>query len=461
MNVEEEGVNKSLGEVNLHLHGESFAAKLEEDRHRSRLMVRKFCKLARAVARNGGRVTFEWPRHCVGWTLREVQKLIRELGMVVVDFDGCRVGLCNEQGVPHLKQWRLITTDNRIARIFAGLRCIHDKVFKHAVIEGSSTRRTGFYPREMCEYIMHALYPDILVKNVPAMPVIGLDDARQEHRENEPEKDINAMPMVIEYEDTIMALAGLPADSDADDEAEPRESREARLAREARSLDHMMLHHRKHPMCEHCQRGRMLKRYFHRVRGDSEQEVPYTRPTEFGAVIEADNIFPGVESRGMCGEQTALLVRDRFSGVHMALVYPQTERSVDSNYQALKHFSGYRLSGKSDVVFHSDSAQELTKAASLMCWVPDPSGPNAWPHNSHLEREVRAIKELCRPSHIQAGFHRRLWTISMDFVAKVKSFFTAAPIAAYEKGTPAEGAKTGKTRCASLLEECLTGPVTH
>ena len=363
LNIENDGVTKSLVELveekpgtdlwgslpcrpwtlwqnmNLHLHGEAFAAKLEEDRRRSRLMVRKFRKLARATARKGGRVTFEWPRHCAGWALKEIQELIKELGMVVVDFDGCRVGLCNDKGEPHLKQWRLITTDNRIARIFSGLRCLHDKNFKHAVIEGSSTRQTGFYPREMCEYIMHALYPDVLVRNVPAMPVVAFEENEHQHRENEPEKNtyaMPAMPMVIEYVDTL-ASAAMQADSDADDEAELRESREARLAREARSLDHMMLHHKKNPACEHCQRGRMLKRYFHRVRNDpDESELPYVRPTKFGDVIEADHVFPSIESQGLSGEQAALLVRDRFSGV--SLVYPQTERTVDSNYQALKHF---------------------------------------------------------------------------------------------------------------------------
>eukprot|EP00434_Breviolum_minutum_P040269 symbB.v1.2.035778.t1/scaffold4900.1/size33223/1 len=391
--------------MNLHLHGEAFAAKLEEDRRRSRLMVRKFRKLARATARKGGRVTFEWPRHCAGWALKEIQELIKELGMVVVDFDGCRVGLCNDKGEPHLKQWRLITTDNRIARIFSGLRCLHGKNFKHAVIEGSSTRQTGFYPREMCEYIMRALYPDIVVKNVPAMPVVAFEESEQQHRENEPEKNTYAMPMVIEYVDTL-ASAAMQADSDADDEAELRESREARLAREARSLDHMMLHHRKNPMCEHCQRGRMLKRYFHRVRDEPEEgELPYVRPTKFGDVVEADHVFPSVESQGLSGEQAALLVRDRFSGV--SFVYPQTERSVDSNYQALKHFGGYMLSGNTGVVFHSDNAQELTKAADMMCWVPDPSGPNAWPHNSHVEREVRTVKELCRPSLVEMAWRRR------------------------------------------------------
>ena len=43
-------------------------------------MVRKFRKLAHATARKGGRVTFEWPRHCAGWALKEIQELIKELG---------------------------------------------------------------------------------------------------------------------------------------------------------------------------------------------------------------------------------------------------------------------------------------------------------------------------------------------------------------------------------------------
>ena len=297
---------------------------------------------------------------------------------------------------------------------------------------------------------------DILVKNVPAMPVVAFEENEHQHRENEPEKNTYAMPMVIEYVDTL-ASAAMQADSDADDEAELRESREARLAREARSLDHMMLHHKKNPACEHCQRGRMLKRYFHRVRNDPEEsELPYVRPTKFGDVIEADHVFPSIESQGLSGEQAALLVRDRFSGV--SLVYPQTERTVDSNYQALKHFGGYNLSGNTGVVFHSDTAQELTKAADMMCWVPDPSGPNAWPHNSHVEREVRTVKELCRPSHIQGGFHRRLWPVSLDFVAKARSFFTAAPIAAYERGTPVEANKSGKTRWEVATGSTFSGP---
>ena len=199
-----------------------------------------------------------------------------------------------------------------------------------------------------------------------------------------------------------------PAD-DEDDRV--RESTDERLKREALSLEHMTLHDRKNPFCEHCCRGRMLQRYAHRFRADPEEgEAPYERAKAFGDIIEAQNIFPSVVSRGIGGELCALVVRDRFSGVSFA--YPQNSRDEDSNYESLKHFAGYPLSGRTDTIYCSDTAQELTNAASRLCWVLDPSAPNYWPHNAHLERDVRALKELNRPSHIQAGSRKKLWTLT-------------------------------------------------
>ena len=88
------------------------------------------------------------------------------------------------------------------------------------------------------------------------------------------------------------------------------------------------------------------------------------------------------------------------------------------------------------------------RSSQRLQWVPDPSGRSSWPHNTQVEREVRTVKELCRPSHM----------VSVDYVAKkARSFiFTAAPIADYEKGTAVEEDKTGKTRC-----EVATGKVFH
>ena len=70
------------------------------------------------MARIGGRVTFEWPRFRIGWAEQELQKLIPDLNMMVVDFDGSQVGLTDTKGRLHVKRWRLITAHNRTARLF-------------------------------------------------------------------------------------------------------------------------------------------------------------------------------------------------------------------------------------------------------------------------------------------------------------------------------------------------------
>ena len=95
---------------------------------------------------------------------------------------------------------------------------------------------------------------------------------------------------------------------------------------------------------------------------------------------------------------------------------------------------------------------------SRLCWVLDPSAPNHWPHNAHLERDVRTLKVLSRPSHIQAGFHKRLWTLTLDYVSKARSFFSPAPIVNHEKDTHAEERKVGKTRWHVATGSDFEGP---
>ena len=44
------------------------------------------------------------------------------------------------------------------------------------------------------------------------------------------------------------------------------------------------------------------------------------------------------------------------------------------------------------------------------------------------KREVRTLKEPARPAHVAAGFHKKLWPISVDFTAKARTFFSLCPI---------------------------------
>ena len=63
-----------------------------------------------------------------------------------------------------------------------GLGCDNPNDYKHAPTAGSKTGTTGFYTRLMCEYVMYAMYFDIVIKHVPAMPATQTHDEPQPHR---------------------------------------------------------------------------------------------------------------------------------------------------------------------------------------------------------------------------------------------------------------------------------------
>ena len=231
------------------------------------------------------------------------------------------------------------TTCWRTARLFSGLKCNHPKNFKHAVLEGKCTKKSGFYTTIMAEYFINALYPGFVVHHVPAMPLEALETNPQPHRDNEPIEQPEPEPMIVESVDP-MALAAEVDDDEApaDDEWEDHESREARLRREALSLEHLTLHDRKNPFCEFCQRGRMLKRYCKKIRAeDEDDEKVIHRATAFDDIIEADHMFPSQDARGLSEEQSALVIRDRYSD--LVIVYPQSERTLDANHESFWHFA--------------------------------------------------------------------------------------------------------------------------
>ena len=443
--------------LNAHRYGAEFRKKLAKSRDLSLKLLDRFCELAKCVVEHGGDVHFEWPRHALGWKQAALCQLIRDIGMTVVNFDGCAVGLVDWQGTPFLKKWRVATTNENLAKNLNECRCKHGTDFKHAPITGSNTSTTARYPEIMCEIVFSSLFPDLVFKEVPAMPVCeaAVCVVAQEHVEKEPKEQVYGGQLVIETVDTFATPAELEDDlAPADDEAEFAESRDERLKREAKSLDHITTHAKKNPFCEHCVRGRMLKRYAHGVRPEPSDEA-YERSAAFGRVLEADHMFPSEESVSNAGEKVALVIVDLFSGLSMA--YPARDRSEESCYNSLKHFGGHRLNGDTGVIFKSDAAGELTGAASRLCWTISPSIPRDWPHAAHVEREVRTLKELCRPAHLQAGFSKKMWPISVVYTAKARAFWSPCVIRKHERGTEIEELKTGKTRWEVCTGEPFLG----
>ena len=72
--------------VNLSLHGAEFASHLNDLRRNSQVMFAAFLRASRAVRRGGGRVAFEWPRHCLGWKQPFMQRFLADPDVETVEF---------------------------------------------------------------------------------------------------------------------------------------------------------------------------------------------------------------------------------------------------------------------------------------------------------------------------------------------------------------------------------------
>ena len=108
-----------------------------------------------------------------------------------------------------------------------------------------------------------------------------------------------------------------------------------------------------------------MKRYCKRVRqSDEDDEGLIHRPTTFGDITAADHMFPSQEARGLSDEQSALVVRDMFSGAVMVTL--KVNAMNKQTFESLRHFAGRYLSDKNGVLSASDNAKELTGAASKL-----------------------------------------------------------------------------------------------
>jgi hypothetical protein len=146
------------------------------------MMLRHFIRSAEIVINKGGLIAFEWPRHCKGWILKELQNFISKHNLYEALCDGCAFNMKNEKGDPILKPWRVVTNLERLAKNLSVFRCKHSKDFKHAPVEGSTTAKTAFYPPTMCEVIVQSLCPEITNKTIPMMTCVPVQE-QTEHRD--------------------------------------------------------------------------------------------------------------------------------------------------------------------------------------------------------------------------------------------------------------------------------------
>ena len=96
--------------LNAHRHGTAFRRRLGYQRRRSLKMVSRTTTCMAAACAKNGTGSFEWPRWATGWRREQVNAMIADLGMVLVDFDGCAFGVMSSATTLALKPWRVATT---------------------------------------------------------------------------------------------------------------------------------------------------------------------------------------------------------------------------------------------------------------------------------------------------------------------------------------------------------------
>ena len=157
-------------QVNCQQYGPEFRKTLARRRIKSKMMLRNALAVGDKAIAQGGDFVFEWPRNALGWKLDILLAFIEKHNLILVDFEGCAVGLTDNDGIPHLKRWRFVTNNIRLANTFKEARCKHGPEFKHSPIAGSKTEKTGYYPRQMCQKMINALFPAQTACHIPAMP---------------------------------------------------------------------------------------------------------------------------------------------------------------------------------------------------------------------------------------------------------------------------------------------------
>ena len=184
--------------------GPSFRAYLRRQKSQPKKLFASFADRAELVLSRGGTVTFEWPRYNDGWEREDVKAFFaNHPEFVEVLFDGCAVGMKSKDGKPIRKPWKLMTTSLGIKAFFENMKCSHDPS-EHAKAAGSETARTAFYPKEMTELIISALYLSKVQVHAPAMPCVHPAPSPHEHREIE--QHLRHVSALSGFEDLAIAV---------------------------------------------------------------------------------------------------------------------------------------------------------------------------------------------------------------------------------------------------------------
>ena len=145
------------------------------DQQEPERMLQSFVKVADIIFDQGGVASVEWPRYCSGWPSPILLEWILRRNLFSSVFPGCAVGVTAKDDVPAKKPWRFGTSSKSLADNLPNLRCTHAE---HAPLEGQWTRKSAYYPPQLCRIMLQSIFPYVVNSHVFSMPCV----AHQQHQ---------------------------------------------------------------------------------------------------------------------------------------------------------------------------------------------------------------------------------------------------------------------------------------
>ena len=100
-------------------------------------------------------IALEWPRKCRYWKLAKVAKLLSLYEMIAYHFDGCALGMVNQDNDPLKKPWTVATNHAGVGRALSKFQCTCNR--RHAPGRGIALKKTEEYTFRMTDAIHKAL----------------------------------------------------------------------------------------------------------------------------------------------------------------------------------------------------------------------------------------------------------------------------------------------------------------
>ena len=100
-------------------------------------------------------IALEWPRKCRYWKLTKVAKLLNFYGMIAYHFDGCALGMVNQDNDPLKKPWTVATNHAGVGKALSKFQCTCNR--RHAPGRGIALKKTEEYTFRMTDAIHKAL----------------------------------------------------------------------------------------------------------------------------------------------------------------------------------------------------------------------------------------------------------------------------------------------------------------